>query len=122
MPVNENLLADFTASLVNLAAELREGHATQQQSKVQQAEQDARDRLTPLEQRLKTLLRDIPESIQAEGLSLPVIQSMLKGRWRGNAHPGDVGRALRHLGFIRDRRWRGDEIGFRALWVKKGGA
>jgi hypothetical protein len=41
----------------------------------------------------------------------------LRGRWRGNAHPGEVGAAVRKLGFERRRNWRGAD-GFRALWCK----
>ena len=74
--------------------------------------------MTPLEQRLKRLLDDMPESVKANGVSLPVLQQMLKGRWRGNAHPGELGMALRKLGYLRTRSWRGDEIGFAALWNK----
>jgi len=79
------------------------------------AAQAARDRLTPLEDRLSRLLATIPWEVQGEGLSLPTLQAALRGRWRGNCHPGDLGAALRKLGFTRRRRWRGG-AGFRALW------
>jgi hypothetical protein len=85
----------------------------------QAAEREAqawRERLTPLEQRVARVLADIPPAVKAEGLSLPSIQQFVMGRWHGNAHPGELGTALRKLGYRRDRRWRGDEIGFRALW------
>jgi hypothetical protein len=42
-------------------------------------------------------------------------QASLRGRWRGNCHPGELGLALRKLGFARQRRWQ-DGSGFRALW------
>lgn len=74
--------------------------------------------MTPLEQRLKKILDEMPEQVKANGVSLPVLQQMLKGRWRGNAHPGQLGVALRKLGYVRERRWRGDESGFIALWRK----
>jgi hypothetical protein len=82
------------------------------------AAQVARERLTPLEDRLARLLATIPLDVQREGLSLPTIQASLRGRWRGNAHPGEIGRALRALKFTRVRRWRGDD-GFQALWRKQ---
>jgi hypothetical protein len=75
-----------------------------------------RERLTPLDVRLEKILSEIPVDVQAEGLSLHALQGFVKGRWRGNAHPGELGTALRHLGWYRTRQWRGDEIGFRALW------
>ena len=74
--------------------------------------------MTPLDQRLKIVLEDMPESIKISGVSLPALQQMLKGRWRGNAHPGELGAALRKLGYIRTRCWRRDEVGFAALWKK----
>jgi hypothetical protein len=75
----------------------------------------ARERLTPLEDRLERLLATIPIELQREGLSLSTLQASLRGRWRGNAHPGEVARGLRTLGFHRIRRWSGD-AGFRAIW------
>jgi hypothetical protein len=75
-----------------------------------------RDRLTPIEVRLEKILAEISADVQADGLSLHAIQQFVKGRWRGNAHPGELGTAMRHLGWYRTRQWRGDEIGFRALW------
>lgn len=76
---------------------------------------DARERLTPLKVRLDRLLTTIPLEVQREGLSLTTVQTMLRGRWRGHAHPGEVGAALRAAGFIRQRRWSDDD-GFRAVW------
>lgn len=75
-----------------------------------------RNAMTPLEQRLKRVLDDMPDAIKTNGVSLPALQLMLKGRWRGNAHPGELGAALRKLGYVRTRSWHGDEIGFAALW------
>lgn len=75
----------------------------------------AKQKLIPLEQRLKRLLDTIPPDVQREGLSLPSLQASLRGRSRGNCHPGELGAALRKLGFTRSRRWRGED-GFRAVW------
>jgi len=81
-----------------------------------QVEQMAvRERLIPLELRLKKLLATIPVEIQAEGLALTTLQASLKGRWRGSCHPGELGTALRKLGYKRVRKWSG-EAEFRALW------
>jgi hypothetical protein len=71
--------------------------------------------LTPLEERLSRLLATIPIEIQRDGLSLSSLQASLRGRWRGNCHPGELGAALRKLGFTRQRQWHAD-AGFRALW------
>ncbi|MES2663047.1 MAG: hypothetical protein V4629_07070 [Pseudomonadota bacterium] len=72
--------------------------------------------MTPLEGRLKILLDNIPDSVKSEGLSLPVIQKMLKGRWRGNAHPGELGNAMRKLGYKRVRLWKKTNDGFKTVW------
>jgi hypothetical protein len=74
--------------------------------------------MTPLEDRLAKLLSEIPDSVKSEGLSLPEIQKMLKGRWRGNAHPGELGRALRKHGYFRYRCWKQSNEGFKTVWRK----
>ena len=69
----------------------------------------ARARLTRLEDRLTRLLATIPVELQRQGLSLPALQVALRGRWRGNCHPGELGSALKKLGFVRARRWSNGE-------------
>ncbi len=90
----------------------------------QQAERDEKARaeadaarvcLTPLDDRLARLLATIPIEVQREGLSIAALQVSLRGRRRGNCHPGELGAALRRLGFERRRDWRGAD-GFRAIW------
>jgi hypothetical protein len=78
-------------------------------------EQTARERLTPLEERLSRLLATIPSEIKREGLSLASLQASLWGRWLGKCHPGELGLALPKVGFKRERRWH-DDSGFQALW------
>jgi hypothetical protein len=105
---------------LNEISEARRGE--QQARREEQARSEAeaaRERLTPVEERLERLLGTIPVEIQREGLSLSSLQTSLRGRWRGNAHPGEIGRALRRLGFERRRTWRGTD-GFRAVWRKHG--
>lgn len=79
----------------------------------------ARERLTPLDERLARLLATIPVEVQREGISLSSLQVSLRGRWRGSCHPGELGTALRKLGFKRERRWHG-AAGFQAVWRKQG--
>ena len=78
------------------------------------------ERLTPLEERLRRLLSQMPEEIVAKGLSLDELRRLLSGKWRGNCHPGELGAALRKLGFVRRRTWSDHEGGFRAKWCQKG--
>ena len=80
-----------------------------------QSNEATRARLTPLQDRLTQFLKTIPVELQREGLSLASIQTSLRGRWRGNCHPGELGISMRRLGFKRKRQWHG-EGGFKALW------
>ncbi len=83
-----------------------------------QSIEDARDRLSPLQDRLSRSLENIPIELQRQGLSLISLQASLRGRWRGSCHAGELGSALRKLGFQRRRNWNG-ESGFQALWFPK---
>lgn len=74
------------------------------------------ERLTPLEDRLAKLLATIPAEIKSQGLSLPAIRNMLAGKWRGKCHPGELGIALRRLGYERRRNWSDGSQSFCALW------
>jgi hypothetical protein len=102
-----------------------DAHATEQrtQDAVKQAQAAAaeRDRRTSLDDRLKHLLGTIPPEVQEEGLSIVEVQVML--RPRGSEHScctaGQLGDALRRLGFVRERRWRDGRSSFRALWRKR---
>ena len=77
----------------------------------------ARDRLVPLDVRLRRLLATVPAEVQREGLSLPTLVTSLKGRRGGTCHTGELGKALRQLGWTRTRCWRGGEAGgFSARW------
>jgi hypothetical protein len=97
----------------------RDKRQAERDEKARAEAEAARVRLTPLEDRLTRLLATIPIELQREGLSLSTLQASLRGRWRGNAHPGEIGRALRRLGFERRRDWGGAD-GFRAIWSRVG--
>ena len=76
------------------------------------------ERLTPLEDRLARLLSTMPEEITAKGLALNDLRRLLSGKWRGNCHPGELGAALRKLGYERKRNWSDLEGGFAARWAQ----
>ena len=83
----------------------------------------ARDRLVALDVRLTRLLATIPADVQRDGLSLPTLRTMLRGRRGGGCQSGELGLALRRLGWTRTRCWRdGDDVGFSALWYPPGAA
>lgn len=104
----------MTAYLKMLNKHIEREHEAAQQ-KLATQNQQVKDRLTPLELRLTRLLATIPQNLQREGLSLPALQTALRGRWRGNCHPGELGAALRKLGFRRHRSWQ-ESSGFRSVW------
>jgi hypothetical protein len=81
-----------------------------------QATAEWTERLTPLEDRLSKLLASIPPEVKNQGLSLTALRSMLAGKWRGKCHPGELGVALRKLGFQRKRNWSKSANSFEAKW------
>jgi hypothetical protein len=85
----------------------------------QKSEAEWIERLTPLEDRLAKLLATIPTEIKSQGLSLPAIRTMLAGKWRGKCHPGELGMALRRMGYERRRNWSAGTQSFCALWYVK---
>ena len=105
----------MTAYIAQLNAAVKRDRA-QRAEKERVAKEAARGRLTPLEERLARLLATIPIEIQREGLSLFSLQASLRGRWHHNCHRGELGLALRKLGFIRRRQWHsrfsGSVVGF----------
>ena len=104
---------------LNEIAEARraEGQARREEQASAEAKA-ARERLTPLDERVGRLLATIPPELLVEGLSLSSLQASLRGRWRGNCHPGELAAVLRRRGFERTRNWRSNTGRFRATWRK----
>ena len=75
--------------------------------------------LAPLNTRLQKLLDTIPTSEQRLGLSLLDLQTRLRGRKGGLPHVGELGAALRGLGWQRRRRWSNEDAAFAAKWFPK---
>lgn len=107
----------MSAYIKSLMAQV-EASAAEREQRVHSDTARATERLTPLDERLRRLLSTIPLELQQQGLALDALRTALRGRWRGNCHPGELGAALRRLGFMRVRRWRAGD-GFRAVWAKK---
>lgn len=73
--------------------------------------------LTPLGQRLKKFIDNLPADLRNQPQPLEFFRQGLRGRQPGNnAHAGELGAALRKLGYVRRRGWSELESGFRALW------
>lgn len=73
--------------------------------------------LTPLLDRLKKLADTLTPAQRQQGLPLEFYRERLQGRQAGRkVHGGELGEALRKLGYTRKRTWGGSANGFRALW------
>jgi hypothetical protein len=121
--MNELVKASMSHWMSHVRADAKARRANEQALRGQRASaeaQAARERLKPLDERLARLLATIPVEVQQEGLSLTALQVQLRARGRGHnrCHPGELGAAMRRLGFERRRNWRGGEDGFRAVWRK----
>ena len=89
-----------------------------QQCLVEQTEtqEDDTASLKPLHKRLQRLLDTIPSSEQRKGLSLLDLQSCLRGRKGGLPHIGELGAAMRRLGWQRRRAWSNEKSAFSSKW------
>lgn len=111
----------MSAYIKGVQARLAAAHEAQHAEQERAAEQAAREKLVPLQVRVARLIETIPPAVQAEGLSLLALQAQLRARGRGHSrcHVGELGDALRKLGFTRERRWSGGVDGFQAVWRKE---
>ena len=75
--------------------------------------------LAPLHTRLQKLLDTIPTNEKYQGVSLLDLQTRLRGRKGGLPHVGELGAALRGLGWQRRRRWSNEDAAFAAKWFPK---
>ena len=75
--------------------------------------------LPPLHTRLQKLLETLPSSEQRQGLSLLDLQVRLRGRKGGLPHIGELGAAIRRLGWQRRRAWSDHDAAFAAKWYPK---
>lgn len=77
---------------------------------------DSRDKLLrPLHERIADVLKTLTPEEQEEGIQLQALCDRLQGKYRAKAQAGEVGSALRRLGWVRVRDWR-DQSGFRTTW------
>lgn len=111
----------YAAQLQALVVETEAAYRAAQERTTQQAAQSARDRLAPLQTRLKRLLDEIPPEVQAEGLQIQELRLRLAGRARRNrgfvgCQIGELANELRRLGWRRVRDWTNRNAGFRSRW------
>lgn len=72
--------------------------------------------LAPLHTRLQKLLDTIPTNEKCQGVSLLDLQTRLRGRKGGLPHVGELGAALRGLGWQRRRAWSDETTSFSSKW------
>lgn len=108
-------MTDMLANIPQVEQIARQ-HTSDQQRKATEKERQLRARLTPLDDRLRRVLDNIPDSIKAEGIRLPPLVHQLAGRIRQHPSAGDVGKALRRLGWRRKRDWSNGDEGYPAVW------
>ena len=72
--------------------------------------------LAPLPTRLQRLLETIPDCAKHQGLSLLELQAQLRGRKGGLPHIGEMGAAMRKLGWRRARQWSDESAAFSSRW------
>ena len=72
--------------------------------------------LAPLPTRLQRLLETMPNCAKRQGMSLLEIQAQLRGRKGGLPHIGEMGAAMRKLGWRRHRKWSDESAAFSSRW------
>lgn len=79
--------------------------------------QEQRNPVLPaLHTRLQKLLDTIPDCARHQGLSLIDLQACLRGRKGGLPHIGEMGAAMRKLGWQRHRAWSDVNTAFSTRW------
>ena len=110
------------------ADELKEEKANieqQRRSRLELAQAGKRNlfeaRHVPMAERLRRLIRDMPVEERNLPRHIDFFCEALAPRYHGRrAQRGQVASGLRELGWTRERRWRGDDEGFKALWWPPG--
>lgn len=101
---------DFAAGLVERLCEHTQAHQSTNLG------EDAYAPLARLHTRLQRLLDTIPYNAQHQGLSLLELQAHLRGRKGGLPHIGEMGAAMRKLGWKRHRAWSDENTAFSSRW------
>ena len=94
----------------------RAKHEAQREEQARAEAKATRERLVPLDVRLKRLINSLAPEVKADGISLETLRKMLRGTKGRGARSGAVGDELRRMGWKRARSWKKSENGFRALW------
>jgi len=110
-PYTSSLFED----LVSYEEELKKRQLLGKQAEEASLE-EFRETFTPLVDRVKKLTATIPEAERYTPKNIEWFRTRLKGRKGKSAHAGELGDALRELGYVRKRSWSDKETGYRAKW------
>lgn len=95
------------------AAELEQ----QRQAAAREKSDRATVRGTPMKERVRRLIRGIPDGQRHWPRHISYFVDQLEPRWAGDkAAARDVAYALRQNGWIRKRNWKGGEVGYTTYW------
>lgn len=84
----------------------------------QEARRDSLGNLKPLTEQITQLMLSLPPAQRNRAWSIVDLQGRLQGRYKDRPSLGNVGDALRALGWSQVREWTPD-AGNRRLWVRR---
>lgn len=76
-------------------------------------------REVPLTDQITNLMRSLPPAQRDRPWSVAELVARLNGRFKARPSRGDVGIALRALGWTRTRDWSQDGGGGRRVWIRE---
>jgi hypothetical protein len=115
---NRTFMRRYMEDMERYAAENRREHEGNQLRTAAEKAIQLAVRTTPLIERVKPIVDAMTPEQLAAGIELQELRMQLQGRCHGNAHPGELGQALRELGFNRRRAWNKSDQGFRSRWYR----
>ena len=84
----------------------------------QEARRDSLGNLKPLTEQITELMLSLPPAQRNRAWSIVDLQGRLQGRYKERPSLGNVGDALRILGWLQVREWTPD-AGNRRMWVRR---
>ncbi len=75
------------------------------QALADQQRREQQRRARPLDEQIERLMRELPPAQRERCWSMAELLPRLSGKYRDHPHAKEVGQALRHLGWHRERRY-----------------
>ena len=109
-------MSDYKAQLRAIAEAARQDHQTTQLAQRNHL-RSAKPATKPLTQQIEELMRSLPPAQRERPWTMAELVSRLEGKYHQHPSAGDVGQALRALGWARRRDWSAAADG-RRVWVR----